>query len=101
MKKRICIFLFIMLTAAAILTGCGKGGDYKKAMSLYENGQFEEAAEKYVEAAGNLGFSVTKESIMGFLEAEEKQMRKITADAENAVKVQLTPTHWVLEEATA
>ena len=49
MKKRICIFLFIMLTAAAILTGCGKGGDYKKAMSLYENGQFEEAAEKFIE----------------------------------------------------
>jgi tetratricopeptide (TPR) repeat protein len=49
MKKRICIFLFIMLTAAAILTGCGKGGDYKKAMSLYENGQFEEAAEKFTE----------------------------------------------------
>ena len=41
MKKRICISLCIMLTAAAILTGCGKGGNYKKAMSMYENGQFE------------------------------------------------------------
>ena len=49
MKKRICISLCIMLTAAAIITGCGKGGDYKKAMSMYENGQFEEAAEKFTE----------------------------------------------------
>lgn len=59
---------------------------------MQETKNVEEAAEKYVEAAGNLGFSVTKESIMGFLEAEEKQMRKITADAENAVKVALDET---------
>ena len=39
----------MLLIAAVILTGCGKGGDYKKAMSMYENGQFEEAAEKFTE----------------------------------------------------
>lgn len=49
MKKRICLSLCILLTAAAVLTGCGKGGDYKKAMSMYENGQYEEAAAKFTE----------------------------------------------------
>ena len=49
MKKRICASLCMLLIAAVILTGCGKGGDYKKAMSMYENGQFEEAAEKFTE----------------------------------------------------
>ncbi len=49
MKKRICLSLCILLTAAALLTGCGKGGDYKKAMSMYENGQYEEAAAKFTE----------------------------------------------------
>ena len=49
MKKRICLSLCMVLTAAAILTGCGKGGDYKKAMSMYENGQYEEAAAKFTE----------------------------------------------------
>ena len=47
MKKRICASLCMLLIAAVILTGCGKDGDYKKAMSMYENGQFEEAAEKF------------------------------------------------------
>lgn len=49
MKKRICLSLCMVLTAAAILTGCGKGGNYKKAMSMYENGQYEEAAAKFTE----------------------------------------------------
>ena len=38
-----------MMTAATILTGCGKSWDYKKAISMYDNGQFEEAAEMLTE----------------------------------------------------
>lgn len=49
MKKRICLSLCVILTAAAVLTGCGKGGEYKKAMSMYENGLYEEAAAKFTE----------------------------------------------------
>ncbi len=48
MKKRLALVLAIVMTVL-LLTGCGKGGDYKAAMSLYESGQFEEAAAKFTE----------------------------------------------------
>ena len=49
MKRKLCLLMSLMLMATLLLTGCGKGGDYKKAMSMYENGQYEEAAVKFTE----------------------------------------------------
>lgn len=49
MKKRWYLLLSLLLVLGLLLTGCGKGGDYKKAMSMYENGQFKEAAVKFTE----------------------------------------------------
>lgn len=49
MKKRWYVLLSLVLVMALMLTGCGKGGDYKKAMTMYENGQYEEAAMKFTE----------------------------------------------------
>jgi TolA-binding protein len=45
MKKRIVLLLCLALTTFA-LTSCDSS-DYKSAMSLYENGQYEEAIEKF------------------------------------------------------
>lgn len=59
---------------------------------MQETKSLEKAAEKYAETAHKLGFTVSKESLAGFLEAEEKQMRKITADAENSVEEALNET---------
>lgn len=49
MKKRWYVLLSLVLVMGLLLTGCGKGGDYKKAMTMYENGQYEEAAVKFTE----------------------------------------------------
>lgn len=50
MKNRISLVsLCLLLTATMLLTGCGKKGQYDKAMAMYENGQYEEAAEKFTE----------------------------------------------------
>ena len=43
MKRRTIILMAIAMVFATILTGCGKVENYKEAISLYENGQYEEA----------------------------------------------------------
>lgn len=47
--KKIYLILEGIFIVALLLTGCGKSGDYKKAMSMYENGQYREAATKFTE----------------------------------------------------
>lgn len=49
MKKTRLSILAILMVVSLLLTGCGKGGTYSKAMSLYEEGQFQEAAAKFLE----------------------------------------------------
>ncbi len=45
MKKQLAMLTALMLAALMLLTGCGKKDDYKNAMTLYDNGQYQEAAE--------------------------------------------------------
>ena len=48
MKKTSSFILVLILATALLLTGCGgKGSDYKKAMALYEEGQYLEAADQF------------------------------------------------------
>ena len=49
MKSRVYLRLSLVLVLITLLTACGKGGEYKKAISLYEDGQYEEAAMKFTE----------------------------------------------------
>lgn len=49
MKRKICLLMSLALIVALSLTSCGQGSDYKKAMTLYENGKYEEAAVKFTE----------------------------------------------------
>ena len=48
LKKRIAILLVITIVISFALTGCGKGGNYKKATSLFDDGKYQEAAEIFV-----------------------------------------------------
>jgi len=47
--KRKAVLVISVLLMAALLTACGDGGKYKKAMSLYESGSYEEAAAIFAE----------------------------------------------------
>lgn len=49
MKRKMVFLLITTIVAATLLTGCGKGSDYKEAVSLFENGQYEDAKTKFSE----------------------------------------------------
>lgn len=49
MRKRFALLIVLVLIPAILLSGCGKGSDYKDAMSLYENGNYHEASIKFTE----------------------------------------------------
>ncbi|MBR3554130.1 MAG: hypothetical protein IKN72_12205 [Clostridia bacterium] len=49
MKKRMIILAVFTIVLALVLTGCGKGGNYKKATALYEEGKYQEAAEMFAD----------------------------------------------------
>ena len=49
MKKNLFGLLTLVIVIAFAFAGCGKGGDYKKALSLFENGQYGEAASIFQE----------------------------------------------------
>lgn len=49
MKRQHGLLAVIILLVAVVLTGCGKGGAYKTALSLYESGNYNEAAVKFTE----------------------------------------------------
>ena len=96
MKKRICVSLCMLLMAAVIVAGCGKGGDYKKAMSMYENGQFEEAAEKFTELgdykdsadqATECNYRVALDMMDQGLYSEAAEMFQAIADYKNCAEL--------------
>ena len=49
MKKRASTIIVLMIVIAFAFVGCGKGGNYKKALSLYESGQYNDAAVIFTE----------------------------------------------------
>ena len=46
-KRKAIPLVACALVIAFALTGCGESGNYTKAMSMYENGQYTEAADKF------------------------------------------------------
>ena len=86
MRKRFMLLIVLVLVPAILLSGCGKGSDYKDAMSLYENGSYHEASIKFTEL-GDYENSKEMVKICRYEEAkalmdagEFEEARKIFAD---------------------
>ena len=69
------------------LVALGKDPQAKKLLKeMKKTANAEETAEQYLSIAEKLGYSVTKESLLGYLKDKEKIIREKTAKAESAVK---------------
>ena len=70
--KKLAFLLFVLVMALS-LAACGKGGEYKDAMSLYESGQYHDAAVKFTELSD---YENSKEMVKTCKYEEAKELFK-------------------------